>query len=99
MWLKQFSHSCLSLSLDQVDLAHVIIKKLIPAGLSHLDDYLGAVRLSSRQRIPMDKAALQYLGPRVHPAARNRDNELSYLRQLTTLLLVQLLPPNQLYCK
>lgn len=83
----------------QVDLAHVIINKLIPAGLSHLDDYLGALRLSSRQQMPLDKAALQYLGPRVHPAARNRDNELSYLRQLTALLLVQLLPPNQLYCK
>lgn len=83
----------------QVDLAHVIINKLVPAGLSHLDDYLGALRLSSRQRIPLDKAALQYLGPRLHPAARNRDNELLYLRQLTTLILVQLLPSSQLHCK
>jgi hypothetical protein len=87
------------LSLNQVDLAYVIINKLVPAGLSHLDDYLGALRLSSRQRVPLDKAALQYLGPSLHPAARNRDNELSYLRQLTTLLLPQLLPSSQLHCK
>ncbi|XP_069690974.1 sorting nexin-14-like isoform X2 [Periplaneta americana] len=83
----------------QVDLAHLIINKLVPAGLSHLDDYLGALRLSSRQRVPLDRAALQYLGPRLHPAARNRDNELSYLRQITTLLLPQLLPSSQLHCK
>ncbi|GFG30201.1 hypothetical protein Cfor_10179, partial [Coptotermes formosanus] len=83
----------------QVDLAHVIINKLVPAGLNHLDDYLGALRLSSRQRVPLDKAALQYLGPRLHLAARNRDNELLYLRQLTTLLLVQQLPSSQLQCK
>lgn len=80
-------------------MAHVIINKLVPAGLSHLDDYLGALRLSSRQRMPLDKAAIQYLGPRLHPAARNRDNELLYLRQLTTLILVQLLPSSQLHCK
>ncbi|XP_021925834.1 sorting nexin-14-like isoform X2 [Zootermopsis nevadensis] len=83
----------------QVDLAYVIINKLVPAGLSHLDDYLGVLRLSSRQQIPLDKAAVQYLGPRLHPAARNRDNELSYLRQLTALLLPQLLPSSQLHCR
>lgn len=86
-------------SLNQVDLAYVIINKLVPAGLSHLDDYLGVLRLSSRQQIPLDKAAVQYLGPRLHPAARNRDNELSYLRQLTALLLPQLLPSSQLHCR
>ncbi|XP_067005138.2 sorting nexin-14 [Anabrus simplex] len=83
----------------QVDLAYIITAKLIPAGLSHLDDYLGSIRLSKRQQMPLERAALQYLGPRLHPAARNRENELDYLRQLTTLLLPQLLPAHQLECK
>ncbi|KAK7792107.1 hypothetical protein R5R35_009644 [Gryllus longicercus] len=83
----------------QLDLAHVITNKLIPAGLSHLDDYLGSLRLSRKQHLPIDRAALQYLGPRLHPAARNRENELEYLRKLTSLLMPQLLPAHQLACR
>nr|CAD7261904.1 unnamed protein product [Timema shepardi] len=82
----------------QVDLANLITSKLIPAGLGHMDDYLGSLRLAARQKLTLDRATVQFLGSRLHPAVKNRERELNYLRQLVSMLLPQLLPPSQLAC-
>ncbi|XP_063236943.1 sorting nexin-14-like [Bacillus rossius redtenbacheri] len=82
----------------QVDLARLITGRLVPAGLGHLDDYLGALRLAARHGAPLEEAAARQLGARLHPAARSREAELAYLRHLVSLLLPRLLPPGQLAC-
>nr|CAD7440331.1 unnamed protein product [Timema bartmani] len=86
------------LSHPKVDLADLITSKLIPAGLGHMDDYLGSLRLAARQKLTLDRATVQFLGSRLHPAVKNRERELNYLRQLVSMLLPQLLPPSQLAC-
>nr|CAD7202115.1 unnamed protein product [Timema douglasi] len=85
-------------SRPKVDLANLITSKLIPAGLGHMDDYLGSLRLAARQKLTLDRATVQFLGSRLHPAVKNRERELNYLRQLVSMLLPQLLPPSQLAC-
>nr|CAD7598805.1 unnamed protein product [Timema genevievae] len=93
------SHNVYSLlSHPKVDLADLITSKLIPAGLGHMDDYLGSLRLAARQKLTLDRATVQFLGSRLHPAVKNRERELNYLRQLVSMLLPQLLPPSQLAC-
>nr|CAD7454246.1 unnamed protein product [Timema tahoe] len=85
-------------AIEDVDLADLITSKLIPAGLGHMDDYLGSLRLAARQKLTLDRATVQFLGSRLHPAVKNRERELNYLRQLVSMLLPQLLPPSQLAC-
>lgn len=75
------------------------MNKLIPAGISYLDDYIAILNLCERQNINLEQGAIQYLGPRLHRAARNRESEINYLRSLMNQLLPDLLPPNHFNCR
>ncbi|XP_049774784.1 sorting nexin-14-like isoform X1 [Schistocerca cancellata] len=106
----RYSSSVLLRRILQVDVARVILYKLLPVGLRHLDDFLGSIRLAGGtqatsgiledlDRAVLERAALRYLGPRLHPAVHSREAELMYLRQLTCLLLPQLVQQQQLNCR
>lgn len=84
---------------SQVDVPRLIMCKLLPAGIQHLDDFLGIQQWAKSSGISIDSASLQYIGTRMHPAAFNREMELSYLRQLTNLLLPHLMPNYHLNCR
>ena len=75
------------------------MNKLIPAGISYLDDYIAILNLCERQNINIEQGAIQHLGPRLHRAARNRESEINYLRSLMNELLPDLLPANHFNCR
>lgn len=80
----------------KINLAEVIFQKLVPAGVSHLEDYLIIREMSQNQRIPFVRAAVQHLGTRLHPATLNRERELEYLRQVTDCVMPCLVGPTHL---
>ncbi|KAK5642032.1 hypothetical protein RI129_008199 [Pyrocoelia pectoralis] len=81
-----------------VDSSRVIAKKLIPCAIKHVDDYLCMQQIANLKNAPFDKVAIEYLGKRLHVAATNRNNELNYLRHLTSAILPHILPTDCLKC-
>ena len=91
--------------LCRVDLTDLIIKKVIPIGLCHLDALLHAEEFvksdkNTRQlNMELRDAYVDYLGPRIHPAALNRIKELEYVQSSVACLVPHLLPPRYLSSK
>ncbi|KAK3930284.1 Sorting nexin-14 [Frankliniella fusca] len=83
----------------KINLAEIIFVKLLPAAVSHLEDYLIIREMSQKQRIPFVRAAVQHLGKRLHPATFNRDRELDYLRQISECVMPTLVAQSQLQCQ
>lgn len=51
------------------------------------------------KNVALDEITVEYLGNRLHIAATNRNNEISYLKHLTECLLPKLLPDDYLKCQ
>ena len=85
--------------LCKVDLTDLIVKRVIPIALCHVDALIQAdsfVKSSKNTRqINMDlrQAYRDYLGPRVHPAAMSRVKEHDYVQGIVSSLVPFLLPP------
>ena len=84
--------------LCKVDLTDLIVQRVIPIALCHLDAVLQAdtfVKSSKNTRqINMDlrEAYLDFLGPRIHPAAMSRVKEHDYVQGIVSSLVPYLLP-------
>jgi len=91
--------------LCRVDLTDLIVKKVIPIGLCHVDALIHAENFvksdkNTRQlNMELRDAYIDYLGPRVHPAALNRVKELEYIQSVVASLVPHLLPPRYLSSK
>ena len=89
----------------RVDLTDLIVKKVIPIGLCHVDALIHAENFvksdkNTRQlNMELRDAYIDYLGPRVHPAALNRVKELEYIQSVVASLVPHLLPPRYLSSK
>ncbi|XP_031347622.1 sorting nexin-14-like isoform X2 [Photinus pyralis] len=94
----RFATSSLVNQILSVDCSRVIAKKLIPCAIKHVDDYLCMRQIANLKKASFDDVAVEYLGKRLHLATTNRNNELSYLRQLTAALLPQVLPVDCMKC-
>ena len=84
--------------LYKVDLTDLIVKKVIPIGLCHIDALRHAdnfIRSSKNIRginLDLRKAYLDYLGPRIHSAALSRINELDYNQSFIATIVPFLMP-------
>ena len=93
------SVSILAKRLCRVDITDLIVKKVIPIGLCHVDALMHAENFvksgkNTRQlNLEVREAYLDYLGPRIHPAALNRAKELEYVQSIVATLVPYLLPP------
>lgn len=83
----------------EIDSAQLLANKLIPCLIKHIDDYVYVKQFAKLKNVKENDATLNYLGNRLHFAAANRNNELSYLRHLVTNLLTKVLPESYVNCK
>ena len=85
--------------LCRVDLTDIIVKKVIPVGLCHVDGLMHAEKFVKSERntrqlnMELREAYLDYVGPRIHPAAWNRTKELEYVQSIVASLVPYLIPP------
>ena len=91
--------------LCQVDLTDLIVKRVIPIALCHVDAVMQAeafVKSNKNTRginMELRQAYLDYLGTRVHPAAMSRVKEHDYVQGIVASLVPLLLPPCYLSSK
>ncbi|XP_017774101.1 PREDICTED: sorting nexin-14-like isoform X2 [Nicrophorus vespilloides] len=83
----------------ELDIGKIITNKLIPCAIKHVDDHLCMVQIGELKNVEMNKIAVEYLGKRLHFAASNRNNELTYLRHLSMALIERILPSDNLKSK
>lgn len=89
----------LSKRLYLVDLTKLIIKRVIPIALCHIDALMNSERFiksdkNTRQlNMELREAYLDYLGPRVHPAALSRAREVEYVQSIVASIVPHLVPP------
>lgn len=81
-----------------IDLGKLIANKLIPRTSQHIYDCLKIEEKARNEKRKLEKVAIEYLGKRLHAAVTNRENELEYLRHLTSCLLPHMLPKSELKC-
>ena len=85
--------------LYRVDLTDLIIKKVIPIALCHIDallhanNFLKSDKNIRKLNMDMKTAYLDYLGPMIHPAAMSRAKEKEYVQSIVASLIPHLLPP------
>lgn len=83
---------------QKVDVASLIIKKLLKASMKHIE-----IISKARQRVKntehLQQVTLEEYGPDLHVALRSRRDELLYLRRLTELLFPYILPPKAIDCR
>lgn len=84
---------------NNIDLGKLITHKLIPCALRHIHDYLKIQEYMKKQNRTIENTAVEYFGKRLHAAVTNRENELGYLRHLTTCLLPHMIPKADLKCR
>ena len=83
----------------------LIVKKVIPIGLCHVDALIHAENFvksdkNTRQlNLELRDAYIDYLGTRIHPAALNRSKELEYVQSVVASLVPHVLPPRYLSSK
>jgi len=91
--------------LCRVDLTDLIIKRVIPIGLCHVDalihaeNFIKSEKNTRKLNMELRDAYVDYLGPRIHPAALNRVKELEYVQSVVASLVPYLLPPRYLSSK
>ena len=74
------------------------MKRVIPISLCHIDALIQAdnfVRSNKNTRqlnLELRDAYVDYLGPRIHPAAFSRFNEVNYVQSTVASLVPHLLP-------
>lgn len=83
----------------ELNVGSVVANKLIPCAIKHIDDYMYMQQIANLRNSRINAIAVEYLGNRLHIAATNRKNELSYLRNLTKCLLPHVFPADSLKCR
>lgn len=83
----------------EVDAASIIINKLIPCVIKHIDDYMYMEQIAKLKNVRFNDVIVEYLGKRLHAATANRKYELSYLQCVVTGLMTNLLPDSYLKCQ
>lgn len=83
----------------EIDTSRLIAKKLIPCAIKHVDDYLCMQQIAKLRNVEVNDIAVEYLGRRLHAATTNRNNELTYLRHLTSCILPNILMTEYLKCR
>lgn len=83
---------------QKVDIALLILKKLLKVSMKHIE-----IICKARQKVKnteqLQHAALEEYGPDLHVALRSRRDELLYLRRLTEMLFPYILPPKATDCR
>ncbi|XP_064475196.1 sorting nexin-14-like [Ornithodoros turicata] len=82
----------------RIDLVQLITGKVTQVGLEHLDCYVKSKRVAPVSA-NLERFVLSCLGSDLHVALSSRDAELEYLRHLTELLLMHLVPARYRKCK
>ncbi|CAL1575061.1 unnamed protein product [Knipowitschia caucasica] len=84
--------------IQKVDVASLILKKLLKVSMKHIE-----IICKARQKVKtteqLQQAALEEYGPDLHVALRSRRDELLYLRRLTEMLFPYILPPKATDCR
>nr|XP_053628085.1 sorting nexin-14-like [Cherax quadricarinatus] len=96
-YIIRYAVAVLGSKLLKVDLTAVIIGRLLPALINHLDAYVEGSR-RVRGNISSEAAVVQYLraGAGLHRALKSRDDETAYLRGVISTVLPSLLPAKYL---
>ncbi|KAK7904940.1 hypothetical protein WMY93_017547 [Mugilogobius chulae] len=83
---------------QKVDVASLILKKLLKVSMKHIE-----IICKARQKVKntdqLQQVALEEYGPDLHVALRSRRDELLYLRRLTEMLFPYILPPKATDCR
>ena len=85
--------------LYRIDLTDLIVKKVIPIGLCHVDAFIHAekfVKSSKNTRginLDIRDAYLDYMGYKMHAAALSRIKEVDYVQSIVANIVPFLLPP------
>lgn len=83
---------------QKVDVASLILKKLLKVSMKHIE-----IICKARQKVKnteqLQQVALEEYGPDLHVALRSRRDELLYLRRLTEILFPHILPPKATDCR
>ncbi|XP_025833224.1 sorting nexin-14 isoform X2 [Agrilus planipennis] len=83
----------------EFDVTKVLTTKLIPCAIKHVDDYMSIEQIAKIRNSQINEIAVDYFGKKLHIAATNRQNELNYVRSLTSWLLPHLVHEDCLNCK
>ena len=67
--------------------------------LIHAENFVKSDKNTRLLNMELRDAYIDYLGPRVHPAALNRVKELEYIQSVVASLVPHLLPPRYLSSK
>ncbi|KAL1517793.1 hypothetical protein ABEB36_001517 [Hypothenemus hampei] len=95
----RFSSATLINRFFQIDSIDLIVKKLVPQIIKHIDDYLYMQQFAKTRNLKFNDVMVEHLGNNLHPAITNRTNELDYLRHLGNELIKHLLPAQYTNCK
>ncbi|XP_045112989.1 sorting nexin-14-like isoform X3 [Portunus trituberculatus] len=92
-YIIRYAVAALATKLSKVDLTVVIIDRLLPALINHLDAYVEGSR-RVRGNVSLEAAVVQYLkaGGGLHRAVRSREDEAAYLRGVLGTIMPFLLP-------
>ncbi|CAH1794558.1 unnamed protein product [Owenia fusiformis] len=86
---------------QKIDIPTLITDKLMRHAIRHLDCHLQArkkAHLAGYQG-DLQQATLDFYGPHLHCAMRNRKTELDYLRKVSEAIFPYILPPQSLHCQ
>ncbi|XP_055011759.1 sorting nexin-14-like isoform X2 [Boleophthalmus pectinirostris] len=83
---------------QKVDVASLILKKLLKVSMKHIE-IISKARQKVKNTEQLQQAALEEYGPDLHVALRSRRDELLYLRRLTEMLFPYILPPKATDCR
>lgn len=92
-YVIRYAVAVLASKLSKVDMTTVIVNRLLPTLVNHLDAYLEGGR-RVRGNISSEAAVIHYLkaGGGLHQAVRSREDEEGYLRGVIGTVLPSLLP-------
>ena len=85
--------------LCKVDLTDLIVKRVIPIALCHVDaaiqadSFVKSAKNTRQINMELRQAYLDYLGPRIHPAAMSRVREHDYVQGIVASIIPLLIPP------
>ncbi|KAL3275436.1 hypothetical protein HHI36_020197 [Cryptolaemus montrouzieri] len=95
----RFSTASVIKRILEIDLATLISKKLLPCAIKHIDDYMYIEQIAKLKNGRLNDVAIEYLGKRLHGAVTTRNNELIYLREVTSSVLPFILPKKYFHCR
>ncbi|XP_047492162.1 sorting nexin-14-like isoform X5 [Penaeus chinensis] len=92
-YIIRYAVASLASRLSKIDLTIIIIDKLLPTLINHLDSYVEGGR-RVRGNTSQEAAVIQYLkaGGGLHRAVKSREDEAAYLRGIIGTVIPYLLP-------